>query len=136
MQTTNQMQSPGKRPWTPDELKQIQSTGEVHVSSRRDDGSYTRGQTIWAVVVGSRVFVRSTDGPDKPWFRAARAHGAGRFRYSGGEVLVAFRDAPDIDQNVIEQTYRNKYRDSWQRSVDRAGSSRATLELIPLVQES
>lgn len=94
------------------------------------------GQTIWAVVVGSRVFVRSTDGPDKPWFRAARAHGAGRFRYSGGEVLVAFRDAPDIDQNVIEQTYRNKYRDSWQRSVDRAGSSRATLELIPLVQES
>lgn len=102
MQTTNQTQSPGERPWTSDELEQIRSTGEVHVSSRRDDGSYTSGQTIWAVVVGSRVFIRSTDGPDKPWFRAARAHGAGRFRYSGGEALVAFRDAPDADENVIE----------------------------------
>lgn len=133
MTTTHQTQSPNERPWTADELDQIQSTGEVHVSSRRDDGSYTRGQTIWAVVVGARVFVRSTDGPDKPWFRAARAHGAGRFRYSGGEVLVAFHDTSDINENVIEQTYRAKYHGSPQRSINRAGSSRATLELVPIV---
>ncbi|MBP9502931.1 MAG: DUF2255 family protein [Candidatus Promineofilum sp.] len=132
MPATNQTKLPGERPWTADELEQIQSTGEVHVSSRRDDGSYTRGQTIWAVVVGASVFVRSTDGPDKPWFRAARAHGASRFRYSGGEVAVAFHDAPDIDENVIEQAYRAKYHGSRQRSIDRAGSSRATLELVPV----
>lgn len=133
MQTTDQPQSPGARPWTPDELEQIRGSDEVHVSSRRDDGSCTSGQTIWAVVVATRVFIRSTDGPEKPWFRAARSRGVGRFRYAGHEVSVAFRDAPDVDENAIEQTYRNKYRDSWQRSINRAGSSRATLELVPIV---
>ncbi len=37
MPATNQTQSPGERPWTAAELEHIRSTGEVHVSSRRDD---------------------------------------------------------------------------------------------------
>lgn len=135
MQTVKPTQSPDERPWAADELTQIRQSGEVQVSSRRRDGSYTAGQTIWAVVVGTRVFVRSTDGPDKPWFRAAKTRGAGRLRFSGREVPVAFRDPAHTDENDIEQTYRAKYRNSWQRSIDRAGSSRATLELVPIGEQ-
>ncbi len=61
------------RTWTPDELRLIRDTDEVRVSSRRADGTFTRGNTIWAVVVGDSAFVRSTDGPQKLWFRVVDA---------------------------------------------------------------
>lgn len=132
MHTSEASPLPGQRPWTPDELDRIRRTGEVHISSRRRDGSYTAGRTIWVVAVGARVFVRSTDGPDKPWFQAAKARGVGRLRCAGRELPVSISQPRGIDENLIEQTYRAKYRSSWQGSVNRAGSSRATLELIPL----
>ncbi len=62
------------------ELAAISDTEEVHVSSRRADGTMSPGQTIWAVVVDGSVFIRSTDGPDKPWFRAAKNRGVGRLQ--------------------------------------------------------
>ena len=52
--------------WTPAELAAISQAEEVHVSSRRRDGTLSDGRTIWTVVVDGSVFIRSTDGPDKP----------------------------------------------------------------------
>jgi hypothetical protein len=120
--------------WTPTALELIRRTREVHVSSRRADGGFTRGQTIWAVAVGDSVFIRSTDGPGKPWFTAAKARGYGRLRASGSEFEVRFRDVSDRVQEAIEAEYRRKYRTSPAYNVNRAAGSRATLRLIPLSQ--
>jgi hypothetical protein len=118
--------------WTPTVLELIGGTREVHVSSRRADGSFSRGQTIWAVAVGDSVFIRSTDGPDKPWFVAAKVRQFGRLRASGSEFEVRFCDGSDRDQDAIDAEYRRKYRTSPAYNVDRAAGSRATLRLVPL----
>lgn len=118
--------------WTPAELATISSMEEVHVCSRRADGSMSPGQTIWAVVVDGSVFIRSTDGPTKPWFRAARNRGTGRFNVSDSVFSVKFEDAGDIDQAPIEAEYRRKYRHRPEYNVNRAAGSTATLRLLPL----
>ena len=79
--------------WTAAELAAISATEEVHVSSLRGDGTLSEGRTIWTVVVDGAVFIRSTDGPDKPWFRAAKNRGAGRLRVGDASFDVTFHHA-------------------------------------------
>jgi hypothetical protein len=117
--------------WTTAELTAIAEVGEVHVSSRRPDGSLSRGQTIWAVVVDGSVFIRSTDGPDKPWFRAAKNRGVGCFQAGDLILDVTFDDVSDLDQGPIEAEYRRKYHRSPAYNVNRAAGSSATLRLLP-----
>jgi hypothetical protein len=117
--------------WADDDLDAINRTGEVVLSSRRSDGTLTRGMTIWAVVVDGSVFIRSTDGPDKPWFRAALMRGRGRIEAGGRGVDIVFTDAADVDRAPIDEVYRRKYRPSPQYNVNRAASSMATLKLEP-----
>jgi hypothetical protein len=118
--------------WSPTALELIRHAREVHVSSRRADGGLTRGQTIWAVTVGDSVFIRSTDGPRKPWFKAAKARQFGRLRAAGSEFEVRFCDGSACDQDAIEAEYRRKYHTSPPYNVNRAAGSRATLRLVPL----
>lgn len=120
------------RTWTPEELQLIRDTDEVRVSSRRADGTITHGNTIWAVAVGSSAFVRSTDGPQKLWFRNARARGNGYLHLAGEQISVRFADAAAADQDEIEAAYRTKYRQRPAYNVNRAAGSRATLELVPV----
>jgi hypothetical protein len=118
--------------WTPAELAAISDVEEVHVSSRPADRSLSPGQTIWAVVVDGAVFIRSTDGPEKPWFRAAKNRGVGQFQAGKAVFDVTFHDAADLDQDLIEAEYRRKYRHRPAYNVNRAAGSTATLRLLPV----
>lgn len=94
--------------WTADELDRIGRTDELHVASRRPDGSLRPFVTIWAVRVGDIVYIRSAHGSDNPWFRRAVASGTGRIRAGGVERDVLF-SAPDDGHPAIDAAYHAKY---------------------------
>ena len=81
-------------------------------------------------MVDGSVFIRSTDGPDKPWFRAARNRGAGRLKVGDASFAVTFHPADELDQSSIETEYRRKYRHRPAYNINRAAGSRATLRLL------
>ena len=95
--------------WTDDELRRIGGAEELQVASRRPDGTLRPYVTIWVVRVGDEVYVRSAYGARNPWYRRARASGAGRIRAGGVERDVAFGD-PDGDvYAAVDAAYHAKY---------------------------
>ena len=95
--------------WSPEEIDRIGRADELHVSSRRDDGTLRRFVTIWAVRVGDDLYVRSAHGPDNGWFRRAKASGRGRIQAGGVERDVTFEPADGAPQDAIDAAYHAKY---------------------------
>jgi hypothetical protein len=96
-------------PWDPEDLAVIGMTEELHLSSRRPDGSLSPAITIWAVTVGDEVVVRSAYGSRNGWYRRALARGAGRIRCGDIEQDVDIDDGSALDQRAIDDEYRRKY---------------------------
>lgn len=117
--------------WTPQQLDTLARTDVLELASTRADGSVSPWWPIWVVVVRGEVFVRSTDGPDKVWFRNALRRGSGRIR-SGPQVFdVVFEDHRTQPQGPISGAYLSKYRGSSSWSLRRASASTSTLKLVP-----
>jgi len=95
--------------WTSDDLDRIGNAEELQVASRRPDGTLRPYVTIWVVRSGEDLYVRSAYGADNPWFRRARASGAGRIRAGGVERDVTFADASDDAHAGIDRAYHAKY---------------------------
>lgn len=81
--------------WNSDRLDRVGDATELHLASRRDDGSLRRYVTMWVVRAGNDLYVRSAHGPDNPWYRRAIARGRGRIRAVGIEADVSFERADD-----------------------------------------
>jgi hypothetical protein len=95
--------------WTDDELRRVGAAEEVQLASRRGDGTLRQFVTMWVVRAGDEVYVRSAYGPDNPWYRRAKAAGAGRIRAGGVERDVTFGAAdPDVHAG-IDAAYHAKY---------------------------
>jgi hypothetical protein len=95
--------------WTSDELDRIGRAQELHLASRRPDGSLRPYVTMWVVRAGDDLFVRSAYGPDNPWFVRAKASGTGRIRAGGVERDVAFDEAAPDAHPAIDAAYHTKY---------------------------
>ncbi len=95
--------------WTDSELDQVGQAEELHLASRRADGTLRPYVTMWVVRAGDDLFVRSAYGPDNPWYRRALAAGSGRIRAGGVEHDVAFTSAGDADHAAIDAAYHAKY---------------------------
>ena len=95
--------------WTGDELERIGGAEELRISSRRRDGSFSRGIIIWVVRVGDDLYVRSAYGPDNPWYVNARRRRTGRIAAAGVEREVDFADASDAEPEAIDAAYHTKY---------------------------
>jgi hypothetical protein len=97
--------------WTHEELEGIGTAEELQITPLRSDGTQRKPVTIWVVRVGDDLYVRSYNGPDGSWFRAAQARHEGHIRAGGIEKDVKFVDLPDSDTNdQIDKAYRAKYR--------------------------
>ena len=95
--------------WTDEELRKVGAAEELQLASRRSGGGLRRYVTMWVVRAGEDVFVRSAYGPDNPWYRRAKASGAGRIRAGGVERDVEFAEAsPDV-HTAIDAEYHRKY---------------------------
>jgi hypothetical protein len=95
--------------WTSEELTGIGAAEELQVSSLRPDGTLRPYVTIWVVRVGEDLYIRSAYGATNPWFRRAKASGAGRIRADGLDRDVTFAE-PDSDvHGAIDDAYHAKY---------------------------
>jgi hypothetical protein len=120
--------------WTADELDTIGTTDELQVAPSRSDGTLHPYTTIWVVRTGDDLYVRSYRGRGGAWFRHAVQRHEGRIRAGGIERDVTFAEAPDADQDTIDNAYRSKYAGYSRTYVDPMVSptaSAATLRLAP-----
>lgn len=96
--------------WTSDELTRIGSAEEVQIASLRHDGTLRKPVTVWVVLDGDNLYVRSVKGPNGAWYRGVQEIHEGRIRAGRVEKDVTFEDADhDIDDEV-DAAYRAKYR--------------------------
>lgn len=86
--------------WTAAEAQAVTAPEEVRVVTRRPDGSLRRPQIIWIVRHGDRVFIRSTNGRDAVWFRAAI--GTYRHKYGHYAAIVDHLEAPGPRAATLE----------------------------------
>jgi hypothetical protein len=95
----------------------IDSANEVDIETSEGDDAPVHRTTIWAVVEGGDVFVRSLRGTRGRWYRELMASGDGVVHAGGDSYPVRAVQADDADS--IERTsegFRRKYPQS--RSLD------------------
>ena len=96
--------------WSHQALHHLATAEEVHLATRRPDGSLRGPRVIWVVTTGQRVFIRSTNGVTADWYRAAQASSAGQLTAHGKAYDVTFThvgDEPDLA--AADAAYRAKY---------------------------
>jgi hypothetical protein len=121
--------------WSPSELTEIDSEDELHIASRRADGSLRREVIIWMVRVGDDVFVRAAHGPETGWNRRAHEAGAGHVRVGGVDRDVLFEPADPALAGPVSDAYEAKYDGRHPREdvdpVVSAESVPTTLRIVP-----
>ena len=120
--------------WTAADARAVSGPQEVQVATRRPDGTLRRPRTIWVVVHGDRVFIRSTNGRGADWFRAAIATGSGRIHARGAAYDVVFTEVHDeATLAAADAGYRIKYghHASIVDHLEGEGPRAATLEVHP-----
>ena len=95
--------------WTDQELRRISDAEDLQLASVRADGSLRPYVTMWVVRASDQLYVRSAYGPNNPWYRRAKASGAGRIRARGVERDVTFAEAAADAQAAIDAAYHAKY---------------------------
>jgi hypothetical protein len=95
--------------WTDEELRRIGEAEELQLASVRSDGTPRPYVTIWVVRAGDDLYVRSAYGSTNPWFRRAKASGAGRIRAGGLERDVTFAEATPGVHAAIDAAYHAKH---------------------------
>lgn len=92
---------------------------------------------IWAVVVESRVFVRSWSLKPRSWYRTFLEEPRGAIEIAGCEIPVrAVHTRSKPLKDAIDRAYLKKYGTGWSikyaRDLTRAKSRATTTELVPL----
>jgi hypothetical protein len=95
--------------WTTDDLNRIGGAEELQLAAARSGGSLGPYVTMWVVRVGDDLYVRSAGGPDRPWYRRAKASGTGYIRAGGVEWYVTFAAAHSDAHGGIDAAYHAKY---------------------------
>jgi hypothetical protein len=125
--------------WNDEELGRIGDAEELQLASERRDGTLHSYVTMWVVRAGDDLYVRSAYGPDNPWYRRARASGAGRIRAGGLERDVTFADG-SLDVNAaLDAAYHAKYDRYGPNIVGTVvgpGAGAVTIKLAPRSQSS
>jgi hypothetical protein len=92
---------------------QLETVPEVDIETRRSADAPVHRTTIWAVVDGGDVFVRSLRGTAGRWYRELTANPAAVLHVTGQSIQVRAVAAKDPD-SVERATagFRRKYGDS------------------------
>jgi hypothetical protein len=99
--------------WPQDELRQIAAADDLHVSPFRKDGvTYGTPTWIWSVAVDGALYVRAYNGRSSRWYQAAIWQKAGRITAAGMTREVRFDPVDGPINDLIDEAYRVKYRDS------------------------
>ncbi|MFC8798066.1 DUF2255 family protein [Promicromonospora sp. NPDC057138] len=120
------------RPWTDDELAQLDRTALIRVAGARADGTPRPSVLVGHVRVGQDELIRSLNGPDGAWYQGAVRSGHGVVEVDGRRFAVAF--IPDLGREAeVDQAFRARYGDdSGVRQMTRSPARDATLRVVPL----
>lgn len=96
--------------FTDQEIEQIASADDLHISPLREDGVTPGTPTwIWSVVVHGGLYVRAYNGVKSRWYKAARSRGKGRVTVAGLTRDVTFEPVDGPINDAIDEAYRRKY---------------------------
>lgn len=97
--------------WTPEQLENIGTTDDFHISPYRADGITPGTPTwIWSVVVDGNVYdVRAYNGTASRWHRSAMVQRAGRVRAGGLDIEVSYTAVEGGINDRIDDAYSGKY---------------------------
>lgn len=124
--------------WTHDELTKLDTTDELHIASRRRDGSLRRPTIIWMARDGDDLYVRSVRGRASDWFRGVQDQHEGHIQAGGVEKDVTFVDVEGGSalETAIDAAYRSKYHRYAKSIVDSVLSPQARAATVKLVPRS
>jgi hypothetical protein len=92
-----------------DDLAALAAAEEIEIETQAPDGPVHRA-TIWVVVEGDEVFVRSYLGPDARWYREALANPAVGLHVAGRRLPATAIPATDPDSiERVSAGFRAKY---------------------------
>jgi|SRR5579859_1364638 len=101
-------------PFDPAILKAFDQTPEIDIETSRGDGAPVHKTTIWIVVDGDEVYVRSVRGPAGRWYRELIANPVGAVHVGGTAVPV--RAYPVADAAIVARVsdaLNQKYLARW-----------------------
>jgi hypothetical protein len=119
--------------WTSDELSKIEAAEELDLASARRDGTLRKTVTMWVVLHGDDLFVRSVNGRKSSWFRGAEARHEAHIQAGGVDKDVFLVETDDVNDE-LDAAYRAKYRryaESIVGSIVSPQARAATLKLVP-----
>jgi hypothetical protein len=91
----------------------LEAAREIDVETRANDDAPAHRTTIWVVVDGEDVFVRSYQGPGGRWYQRISEHPDAVVHVDGESEPV--RAVPATDPDSVQRAsdgYRRKYSDS------------------------
>ena len=97
------------RTWTTDELSAFATTDEMQITTYRRDGDPRTPLPIWMVTYGDAVYIRSTNGLDAAWYRAASGQGEGQVTVGRTTEDVTFASVEENVEDAVDAAYRTKY---------------------------
>ncbi len=114
----------------PETLSKLRDRHEVAIRTEKHAGTAI---TIWAVVSGADVFVRSVRGAKGRWYRDLASGGPATLEFDGQQLAI--KAIPATDADLIErasQEFLAKYRSSpYAASIVRPEVLATTLRLEP-----
>lgn len=113
----------------------LSTTDEIQIETQRPGANApTHRTTIWIVVAGNHVFVRSVRGNAGRWYQEIKANPHAALHIAGQRIPV--RAIPATDEmaiNRVSDEYRRKYQNSSSLpSLLRAETLPTTLRLEPM----
>jgi hypothetical protein len=123
--------------WTAADLGAVEDTAEIHIASRRGDGTLRPARIVWVVRHDDALYVRSVNGPDAAWYRGVQTRHQGRISTGDLQRDVAFVEADHTPGNALDDALDAAYRAKYGRgsaAVARITSTearRTTLRLDP-----
>jgi hypothetical protein len=119
----------------PETLSTWNSTPEIEIETSRGDNAPVHRTTIWIVVDGDAVYVRSVRGPAGRWYRELSANPHGAVHAGASRVAVAAEPVADaVTVSRVSDLLRQKYERRWPgptASMLREETLPTTLRLIP-----
>jgi hypothetical protein len=119
--------------WSRDELRKIAQADDLYISPFREDGvTYGTPTWIWSVAVGDALYVRAYHGRNSRWYKAALRQKAGQITAAGMTKEVTFEPVDGTINDLVDDAYRAKYRDSPYLDPMIGTSARAaTVKILP-----
>ncbi len=98
----------------PDTLQALDRADEIDIETSRGEGAAVHRVTIWIVVDGDTVYVRSVRGPAGRWYRELSANPNGALHVGGRRIPIEAEPATDAESvSRVSDALRRKYEQRW-----------------------